>query len=231
MADRTCIRCSETKQIDAFTNNRNVCKDCVNARQRYLYETNPDLRAKKSANTNKNRKKQKNNPRFVFLRTLINNTLRVRKTNKRRPYRAKYDLGYGHDELRSHIESQFTKEMNWSNRGIVWEIDHIKPISKFTNNEPPQVINSLSNLRPLLKKENQTKAAKWNYKAPSFDNIRQKKRPVVAMTLDGVLVKEYGSSMDVVRDGFDPTCVWKVCSNTEGRSQHKGLIFKFKDHG
>ena len=57
-------------------------------------------------------------------------------------------LGYSYDELRIHIESLFTDGMNWENYGE-WHVDHIKPLSKFKNDEPISVVNALSNLQPL----------------------------------------------------------------------------------
>ncbi len=62
-------------------------------------------------------------------------------------------------------------------------------------------------------------------------NIPVPKKPIYSYSMDGVFIKEYSSSLDVRQDGFDPTCVGKVCNGKEGRVQHKGVIFKFKDHG
>jgi hypothetical protein len=68
-------------------------------------------------------------------------------------------LGYTPSELKHHIEMQFTKGMTWDNRRE-WEIDHIIPISSAKNLDDLIALNQLSNLRPLWKKENNTKKAK-----------------------------------------------------------------------
>ena len=40
-------------------------------------------------------------------------------------------LDMGVIKLKSHLESQFTAEMNWDNYGSYWHIDHKVPISFF----------------------------------------------------------------------------------------------------
>lgn len=66
-------------------------------------------------------------------------------------------------ELKSHIESQFTGEMSWGNHGILWEIDHIRPIADFIKRGEIDIskINALNNLQPLLKEENRAKSDKY----------------------------------------------------------------------
>lgn len=58
----------------------------------------------------------------------------------------------GH-ELKQYLESQFKPEMTWSNHGIIWEIDHIIPCSKFDLIDPEQQKQCFhfSNLQPLFK--------------------------------------------------------------------------------
>lgn len=73
-------------------------------------------------------------------------------------------LGYTWLDLAIHLESQFTPEMNWSNWGDVWELDHIKPLNlfRYESIECPTFKEawSLSNLRPLLRELNQKKGWK-----------------------------------------------------------------------
>lgn len=62
---------------------------------------------------------------------------------------------YNLQQLREHLESQFTPEMNWDNQGSYWEIDHIIPqnLFKFETEKDRefQICWSLMNLRPLEK--------------------------------------------------------------------------------
>lgn len=57
-------------------------------------------------------------------------------------------LGYSALELKLHIESLFTEGMSWDNYGE-WHIDHIKPIFTMDKDTPIEIVNSLSNLRPM----------------------------------------------------------------------------------
>jgi len=71
-------------------------------------------------------------------------------------------VGYNVEQLKKHLEKQFTEGMTWDNYGK-WEIDHKIPISAF-NYETPSDIDfkqcwSLSNLQPLWKFDNRSK---WN---------------------------------------------------------------------
>jgi hypothetical protein len=65
------------------------------------------------------------------------------------------------DELRQHLEQQFTPEMTWENYGSYWQVDHIIPQSYVTMfptiTEPEdlfQLFWGLDNLRPLPRREN-----------------------------------------------------------------------------
>jgi hypothetical protein len=57
-------------------------------------------------------------------------------------------LGYSGLDLKEYISNLFTDGMTWDNYGE-WHIDHIKPVNTFSFDTPINVVNSLSNLRPL----------------------------------------------------------------------------------
>lgn len=69
-------------------------------------------------------------------------------------------VGYTLQELRQHLQSQFTNGMSWQNYGQ-WQIDHIRPISSFDfttyQDEDFKLCWSLTNLRPLWAKDNWTR--------------------------------------------------------------------------
>jgi hypothetical protein len=69
-------------------------------------------------------------------------------------------VGYTFDELKAHIQRQFTNGMSWDNYGE-WHIDHIRPLSSFDitsyESEDFKVAWSLPNLRPLWAKDNISK--------------------------------------------------------------------------
>lgn len=68
-------------------------------------------------------------------------------------------LGYTPAELKTHLERQFKKGMNWENRHL-WEIDHIIPISTAKTEDDVIALNQLSNLRPLWAEKNNEKKDK-----------------------------------------------------------------------
>ena len=88
---------------------------------------------------------EKNIHRFIW-RALLKRT--IKQFNKSKKDSTYTLLGYNSDELKTHIENQFTKNMNWSNYGE-WHVDHIKPVSVFDDDTHPSIVNALSNLRPL----------------------------------------------------------------------------------
>lgn len=65
---------------------------------------------------------------------------------------------YNLQQVKEHLESQFTPEMSWDNYGTYWEIDHIIPQNLFhietENDKDFQICWSLANLRPLEKSLN-----------------------------------------------------------------------------
>lgn len=65
------------------------------------------------------------------------------------------------EEVKLHIESQFTDKMNWDNHGSVWHIDHIKPLCSFdlTKEEEIRLATCKNNLQPLLVEDNLAKSA------------------------------------------------------------------------
>jgi hypothetical protein len=72
-------------------------------------------------------------------------------------------VDYSLDDLKRHIERQFTKGMSWENMGE-WHIDHIVPVASFSFSSPEEpefkACWSLANLRPMWAEENQRKSAK-----------------------------------------------------------------------
>jgi endogenous inhibitor of DNA gyrase (YacG/DUF329 family) len=72
-------------------------------------------------------------------------------------------LGYSVNQLKEHLERQFSQGMSWDNYGE-WHVDHIVPVSSFKYDE---VIDpdfkacwALSNLRPMWAEDNISKHAK-----------------------------------------------------------------------
>ena len=105
---------------------------------------------------------RKNNPHYK-IRNLFHNL-------KKRNFQS---IPINHKLLKTHIESLFTPKMNWSNI----EIDHKIPISWFKPDTPPELINDLENLHPMLVKDNRKKSA--SYMSPISQNFAFKIFPYI----------------------------------------------------
>jgi hypothetical protein len=98
--------------------------------------------------------------------TTIGRSLK-QKNGSKNGYHWEILVGYKVSKLKSHLEKQFTKGMNWGNYGK-WHIDHKKPIVYFNYDSPehPEFKKcwGLRNLQPLWAKENDSKGAKLNWR-------------------------------------------------------------------
>ena len=81
-------------------------------------------------------------------------------------------IDYSPEDLKQHLEKQFIDDMSWENYGVLWQVDHIRPLASYTfvnedgsiNYDNIREANSLENLRPLLVEENLSKGAWYNGK-------------------------------------------------------------------
>ena len=129
--------------------------------QRYskeYQENNRDLLVKKSSEYQKKRRKE--DPVFAMkqaVRARVNIAFRAKGYTKRsQTYEM---LGCTFEELKAHLEKQFTDGMTWDNRGD-WHIDHIIPLASATNELELIELCNYKNLQPLWAEENLTKGAK-----------------------------------------------------------------------
>lgn len=78
-------------------------------------------------------------------------------------------IGCSIEQLKEHLESQFTDEMSWDNHGRGWDnkkewhIDHIKPCASFTLTKPSEQEKcfNYTNLQPLWAIDNIKKGSKF----------------------------------------------------------------------
>jgi 5-methylcytosine-specific restriction endonuclease McrA len=140
------------------------------------YCANPDVKEKKAAwrrkrrkilgdihreyQAGKNREYYAKNPLARTVRAAIGTSLRGSKNNRSWKSLVPYTL----DELKRHLERQFTKHMTWDNYGIYWHLDHIVPVRAFNFTAPEdedfKACWALTNLRPLESKKNLQKGGK-----------------------------------------------------------------------
>ena len=68
-------------------------------------------------------------------------------------------LGCNIEQFRTHIAGQFTDGMNWSNHGLLWDLDHLQPCASFdlTDEAQQKLCFDYRNIRPLLCQANRIK--------------------------------------------------------------------------
>ena len=66
-------------------------------------------------------------------------------------------LGCDWETFKLHIEHQFLKKMDWSNRNL-WHIDHFHPLADAKSIEDVIKLSHYTNLRPMWKKDNLKKS-------------------------------------------------------------------------
>lgn len=86
------------------------------------------------------------NKHVVAWRSLLRACLLRLKQKK--PKHTEDMLGYSALDLKTHLEMLWLPGMSWDNYGD-WHIDHIKEVASFDLDTLPNVVNALSNLRPL----------------------------------------------------------------------------------
>jgi predicted Fe-S protein YdhL (DUF1289 family) len=139
----------QQKQIRERYNSKNVKK----IRE---YSKNYDSKEIQKTFYNKNKhkffeykkKRRKEDPIFKLKENIRKRIYDYLKNNKKG--KLKY-LGCSIEKYKLYLEEQFTKEMNWNNYGIYWEIDHIKPLFSFNLTQEEKLFEAFhySNTRPL----------------------------------------------------------------------------------
>lgn len=102
----------------------------------------------------------------------INPVYRIRKNIRNRIKRMIFGrhaetrwVGCDTTSLRAWLESKFRSGMAWDNYGAVWVVDHKKPLASFDLSDCAQIEAAChyTNLQPLLRAENQAKAARLDW--------------------------------------------------------------------
>jgi hypothetical protein len=78
---------------------------------------------------------------------IIRNSLKCKGLSKSK--RTKDILGCDIGFFKNYLEDKFTIEMSWENYGIIWDIDHIIPLSTAKTEEEVIKLNHYTNLQPL----------------------------------------------------------------------------------
>lgn len=104
----------------------------------------------------------------------------LKKHNLQKNCSTKLLIDYTIEELKKHLEEQFTHKMNWNNFGKYWELDHKIPCSWFhfksTKDKAFKICWSLENLQPLKKETNHAKQDNYAHITPyHFEFLKEKR--------------------------------------------------------
>lgn len=168
---KKCTKCEENKSLTFFYNDKRFkdgkypsCKKCKSLYKKEYRIKNIAKLNERHANyiinnrdsVNKYCREKYNKDINYKLGRLIRNRLWYLIKSKSNNVKAIKEIGCSYEELIEHIESNFIHNMNWNNYGVLWELDHIQPLSKF-NLENKTQFNEAShytNIRPLYVSEN-----------------------------------------------------------------------------
>ena len=131
-------------------------KDSILKRQKQ-YAQRPEIKQRLSE---RHKYRMANDVLYKLRHTLRS---RINKAFNRRTERSRDILGCSIEEVRKHLEKQFTEAMTWNNHGTYWEIDHIIPLASATNKKTLRKLCHYSNLQPLEASTNRAKGAKLDW--------------------------------------------------------------------
>jgi hypothetical protein len=161
-----CKFCQQNKPLEQFVKHKkcidgynNKCKQCVKEYRKSYNKVNKKsiLEYNTKYNQTYNKEWGNNHLHIVKWRGLLYRCLIYK--GKKKNGKTQDILGYSVVEFKQHIESQFNNDMNWENI----HIDHKIPLTWFSTNTPPNIVNHLANLQPLLLKENISKLNRYSH--------------------------------------------------------------------
>ena len=184
---RICSDCKIEKNIedfykwnrDKYCGKKFICKVCDNGRAKKYRDNNKEkekIRRRKKylkrrdieiLKDNEYKKKRRAiDPSFKLLRNLRDrHRIAVKSAFAEKKFRTTKLLGCDSKFLKTYFEKLFKPDMNWSNYGKIWNIDHIYPLSKvdWNNKEQVAMVCNYKNLMPQYIWVNSHKRAKLNY--------------------------------------------------------------------
>lgn len=137
---------------------KNNKKDILSYKIRYRQENKEQIKEWRENNRDKNSNGQaryrERYPHVIAWRSVLYSTLKRLNTSKQE--HTIDMLGYSALDLKLHLEKLFLPGMSWENHGE-WHIDHIKPVTKFSEDALISEVCALDNLQPLWSIDNLSK--------------------------------------------------------------------------
>lgn len=131
----------------------------ITARRKELFLLNPEKTRKRQRDYLREKRKDPIFRAVDSIRRRINSALKSQ--NQKKSHRTFEFVGCTIPELKNHLEKKFKPGMSWDNQGMKgWQIDHIKPVSKFDLSKKSEQIKCFhyKNLQPLWWIENLKKS-------------------------------------------------------------------------
>ena len=165
-----CIDCLET--VPRRGNRQYRCEECAGKKAAAIQSASGRQWAKDNrSRLNSRMRGWSNDRRRESARLRLNHTVfeRIRYAIKNGRKGAWWGplLPYTVEELKRHLERQFSAEMTWGSWGRTWQIDHIVPLASFeyasAEDDEFKAAWALSNIRPIVPLDNLKKHAKRLY--------------------------------------------------------------------
>jgi hypothetical protein len=182
MDKKICTSCKEEKELSCFFKDKSrkdgykiYCKICKKNMDYSWDKKNKEKRYnwyKEWLGKNKERrkeylrnydKKKRNEDEIFKIKSYTRNRIRAfLKLNKISKNNKTFNIvGCSPEDLKLHLEKQFSPEMNWSNYGkFGWHIDHITPLDSANTEDEMYKLCHYTNLQPLWWSENLSKGHK-----------------------------------------------------------------------
>lgn len=151
-----CNQCRSYHNENNYKNNSEQIKQKCNEYYQKIRKTDE---YRKKANQ-RAKVRRKTDPKFLLkrrLRARLYSALKSKGWNKTNKF-AQY-IGCSQEELKQHIENQFTVGMSWDNTSE-WHIDHIIPLDSAHTEEEMYKLCHYTNLQPLWALDNIKKGTK-----------------------------------------------------------------------
>lgn len=204
---KDCNKCCQSKKLTNFcfrNKKKNIlhgtCKDCINLYAAEYRKKNKEIiqvKLKEWSTKNKEWSKQyrlENKDHInklsrekyaIDMNYKIKKIIRSRFTKTVKEHK-KYSkilnfLGVPLEYFKKWISFQFDNKMNWSNHGTYWDFDHIIPCASydFSKQENVEKCFVWFNIRPLEKKENNSKSCKVDLQI--IENMNKKKNEFISL--------------------------------------------------
>lgn len=128
----------------------------IDKRQYEKRKNDPEYRAKYNAYRINYDKNKRTNDISFRVKENIKRRIREIIQNRGKSYKNHEYLGCSTEQLKCHLEKQFSEGMTWNNYGRMWHIDHIIPCASFDFKREldKRLCFNYRNLQPLWAKDN-----------------------------------------------------------------------------